>query len=264
MFISGSQIISTPRVVEFDNGRHPRGRIGFILMSTDMAMEADLFRLVPPGVGIHFNRLKTDDHTDSATLARHVDNMAATAAILQPEARPEIICYGCTSGSIVCGEDAVMAEISKGAPWAQPMTLVTGVVDALRALGSKNLAVCTPYLDDINTLEAEFLLTKGFNVVDIQGLRIAGGIDMGRITPDYLRDFALSVDCPEADTIFISCSGIRSLDIIEELEQITGKPVIASNQAMMWSCLRRLGVGDKIKGFGRLFNLEGPFEFGRS
>lgn len=263
MFTTGSQIISTPRVIDYDGGRHPRGCIGFILMSTDPAMEADVFRMVPKGVGIHFNRLKTDDHTDSQTLARHVDNMAAAAAILQPEARPDIICYGCTSGSIVCGEAAVMREIRKGAPWTQPMTLVTGVVDALTALGSKNLTVCTPYLDDINTLEAEFLLTKGFNVVDIQGLRIADGIAMGRVPPAYLRDFALSVDSPEADTIFISCSGIRSLDIIEELEQISGQPVITSNQAMLWACLRRLGVNDKIEGFGRLFQMDGPFEFSR-
>lgn len=257
MFTAGTQVTSSPRTIDLDAGRHPRGRIGFILMSTDMAAEADLFRMVPDGIGIHITRLKTEDHTDSATLARHIDHMAAAAAVLQPEARPEIVCYACTSGSIVCTEDRVMAEIRKGAPWAQPMTLVTGVVDALRELGARNLVVGTPYLDDVNTLEAEYLLRQGFAVLDIQGLLISDGVDMGRVPPAFLRDFARSLDRPDADAIFISCSGIRSLDIIEEVEQLTGKPVVTSNQAMLWSCLRRLGIRDEISGFGKLFRCPG-------
>lgn len=257
MFTTGSQVTSTPREIVFDDGRNPRASLGFILMSTDMAMESDLFRMAPEGVAIHITRLATDDHTDSVTLARHVDNMAAAAAVLQPDARPDVVCYGCTSGSIVCGEEPVMAEIAKGAPWAQPMTLVTGVVDGLREMGAKKLVVCTPYLDDVNTLEAEFLLEKGFDVLDIQGLQIEKGYDMGRVTPQYLKEFALSVDRPEADTIFISCGGIRSIDIIDELEQAAGKPVITSNQAMLWSCLRRAGINDEVPGYGALFRRRG-------
>lgn len=257
MFTAGSQVVSDDREAEFDAGRHPRGRLGFILMSTDMAMESDLFRMAPAGVAIHITRLKSEDYTDNRTLARHIDTMADAAAVLQPDAAPDIVCYGCTSGSLVIGEEAVMSEIKKGAPKSRPMTLVTGVVDALRELAVRNLVVCTPYLDDVNTLEAEFLLNKGFKVLDIQGLRISDGAAMGRVTPGYLKEFALSVDQPDADAIFISCGGIRSLDIIEEVEQASGKPVIASNQAMMWSCMRRAGIDDELEGFGQLFQRRG-------
>jgi len=80
---------------------------------------------------------------------------------------------------------------------------------------------------------------RGFDVLDIQGLNIASGWDMGLVTPAYC------------------CGGVRSLEAVEEIEQITGKPVITSNQAQMWSCLRRAGVMDELEGFGQIFKHPG-------
>ncbi len=257
MYRPGQQVQSKPREVEFDAGRHHRARLGFILMSTDLAAEADFFAMAPAGVAVHVTRLKTDDYTTNETLARHIDFMADAAARIQPDAKPDVISYSCTSGSIVIGEEPVFAEIRKGAPWAIPMTLVTGVVDALRELGVKKLVVGTPYLDEINTNEARFLHDKGFEVLDIQGLNLETGIEFGTVTPGYWRRFALEIDRPDADAIFLSCGGIRALEVVDEIEQAAGKPVITSNQAQMWSCLRRAGVTDSIDGFGRIFQQEG-------
>lgn len=237
-----------------DAGRHHRASIGFIMMSTDPSAEADIRNMLPDGVGAFVTRLKTDDHTTNETLARHIDQMADAASRLQPEARPDIVSYGCTSGSIVIGEAAVYREIRKGAPWAQPMCLVRGVLDAFDALGVRRIVVGTPYLDEINQVEADFLKERGFDVLDIQGLNIASGQDMGRVTPDYWATFAQAIDHPDAEAIFLSCSGIRTLEAVEQIEQATGKPVVTSNQAHMWSCLRRAGVMDKLQGFGRLFS----------
>ena len=234
-----------------------RGSLGFILMSTDLACEADIIAMAPPGVGIHFTRLKTDDYTTNETLARHIDYMSEAASRLQPEAKPSVISYCCTSGSIVCGEENVFREIRKGAPYAQPMCIVTGVIDALREVGARKIVVGTPYLDDINTAEAEHLLAAGFEVLDIQGLRLETGIEFGQVEPVYWKEFALEIDRPEADAIFLSCSGIRSLEVAEEIEQAAGKPVITSNQAQMWSCMRRAGFMDELQGFGRIFQHHG-------
>ncbi len=261
MFLSGSNVTSAPREVEFDGGRHSRAKLGFILMSTDLAAEADFFDMAPEGVGVHITRLKSEDYTTNETLARHIDTMAEAASRLQPDVKPDVISYSCTSGSIVIGEQRVMEEIKKGAPYAQPMTLVTGVVDALRELGANKLVVGTPYLDEVNTIEAEFLLEKGFEVLDIQGLNLSTGTEMGYVTPDYWKKFALEIDQPEADAIFISCGGVRALEVAEEIEALTGKPVITSNQAQMWSCLRRAGIYDEIEGFGQIFKCRGSFEY---
>ena len=148
-------------------------------------------------------------------------------------------------------------EIKKGAPWAEPMCLVSGVVDALRELKIKKLVVGTPYLDEINSAESEFLINKGFEVLDIQGLNLKTGIEFGRVTPNYWKKFALQLDRPDAEAIFLSCGGIRSLEVAHEIEKITGKPVITSNQAQFWSCLRRAGIKDKLVGFGKIFQENG-------
>jgi len=250
-------IRSTPRTPQMDAGRHHRAKLGFILMSTDMAAEADFHDMAPAGVGVHITRLKTDDYTTNATLARHIDHMADAAARLQPDARPDVISYSCTSGSIVCGEENVFAQIRKGAPWAEPMCIVTGVIDALREIGARRIVIGTPYLDEINTVEAAYLSQAGFDVLDVQGLQLDTGIAFGQVTPAYWKAFAQEIDQPDADAIFLSCSGIRALEVAEEIEQTLGKPVITSNQAQFWSCLRRAGVTDRITGFGQLFRHPG-------
>ena len=135
--------------------------------------------------------------------------------------------------------------------------LVTGVVDALRELNITKLVVGTPYLDEINLMESKFLNEKGFDVLNIEGLNLETGLSFGKVTPQFWKKFALEIDKPEAEAIFLSCGGIRSLEVVQEVEEITGKPVITSNQAEMWSCLRRAGIKDKISGFGQIFTKEG-------
>ena len=257
MFMSGDTVASKDWKPVLDRGRHHRARLGFILMSTDLAAEADFFDMVPEGVAVHVTRLKTEDHTTNETLARHIEHMADAAARIQPDLKPDVVSYSCTSGSIVIGEERVMAEIRKGAPWARPMCLVQGVLDALHELGAKKIVVGTPYLDEVNTAEAEYLLAKGFEVLDIQGLNLATGTEMGQVTPEFWKRFAIEIDRPEADAIFLSCGGIRALEVAEEIEQATGKPVITSNQAQFWSCLRRAGITDELTGFGQIFSRPG-------
>lgn len=256
-FTPGAQITSLPRTPVLDDGRHWRARLGFILMSTDLAAESDFFDMAPEGVGVHITRLMTQDYTTNETLAEHLAGMADAAARLQPATRPDVISYSCTSGTIVNGEEAVMAEIRKGAPHSIPMTLATGVVDALHELGAEKIVVGTPYLDEINMAEAEFLHGKGFEVLDIQGLNITTGLEMGRLAPFYIKEFAIEIDRPDADAVFLSCSGIRAVEVIDEIEAAIHKPVLTSNQAQFWSCLRRAGITDKIDGYGEIFSREG-------
>ena len=254
MFKPGEIIKSKERKPLLDQGRHSRARLGFILMSTDLAAESDFFDIAPKDVAIHITRLKTDDYTTNETLSRHIDFMADAASRIQPDTKPNVISYSCTSGSIVIGEEKIKTEIKKGAPYAIPMTLVTGVIDALNELKINKIVVGTPYLDEINTKEAEFLFNKGFSVINIQGLNLTTGIEFGKVTPEYWIKFAEEINHKEAEAIFLSCGGIRSTEVIDEIEKRVGKPVITSNQAQFWSCLRRAGVKDNLKGFGKLFN----------
>ena len=238
--------------IRFDAGRHPRAKIGYVLLATEQTIEDDVFRLRPGGVGVHFSRAPIADSITNESLLAQAQLLAPAAAQLLPDNSLDVICYACTSGSLVIGEERVFSELKKGAPGAEPTSLITGVIGALRILGVKRLAVATPYLDEINQREAAYLEQAGFDIVNIEGLNIERDSDMVRVAPDYILEFARSVDRAEADAVFVSCGALRTLDVIDELEQAVGKPAVCSNQAMIWDTLRRAGIDDRIPAAGIL------------
>lgn len=238
--------------IEFDDGRFPRAKIGFVLLATEQTIESEMMQWAPPGVGIHFSRADNPDQITAASLAGMVDSLAPAAAVLAPNAGLDVICYACTSGSVVMGEDTIVAELNKGNPDAVATTLVSGVFAALDALQAKRVVVATPYLDEVNQIEADYMIERGYEVLGITGLNITNDSDMVRVAPSYIRDFAISVDHSEADAIFVSCGALRTMEVIEEIEAATGKPCVASNQAMLWHCLRLAGIDDSITGLGQL------------
>lgn len=247
-----NRVMSAERAVRFDEGRHPRAKIGYVLLATEQTIEEDVMRLKPPGVGVHFARAAIPDSITAETLAGQAPKLGEAAALILPDGSLDVICYACTSGSIVIGEERVFAELARGAPGARATSLITGVIRALRALGASKLVVATPYLDEINALEADFLESAGFQLLDIQGLNIERDSDMVRVTPDFIAEFAASIDRPDADAVFISCGALRTLEVVEALEQSLAKPVVCSNQAMIWDTLRLAGIDDRIPGYGRL------------
>ncbi len=102
-------------------------------------------------------------------------------------------------------------------------------------------------------MEKAYLEQNGLAVARIKGMQLEKDSDMVRVRPDYIAEFAAELDGPDVDAIFISCGALRSLGIIDKLEQELGKPVICSNQAMTWDCLRLAGISDQPDGYGTLF-----------
>jgi maleate isomerase len=234
-------------------GRSPRAKLGFVLLPNEYTVAADVARLAPAGVGTFCTRAPMPREITPETLEAMIGGLADAAALAMPDEELDVLCYAPTSGSLVMGEDRICAELERGYPHkVKTTTLVSGVVAGLRAPGAAKIVVGTPYLDSINQLERVFLEQRGFDVLDIQGLKLRTNTDMSSVTPDFLIEFALAIDRPDADAIFISCGALRS---IEEIERRAGKPVVVSNQAMMWHCLRLAGIVDAIPGYGRLMSL---------
>ncbi len=238
--------------IEFDQGRHDRAKIGFILLATEQTIQDDVMALRPDGVGMHFARIATPDNISEKNLLAAGDLLAPAAASLLPDGTLNVVSYACTSGSLVLGGDRVDAELRKGAPNAKPTSLIKGVIRALRAVGANKIVVGTPYLDEVNTVEKKYLENEGFQVQTIEGLNLRKDSDMVRVTPAFIRDFALSLNRVDADAIFISCGALRTLDVINDIEKAAGIPVICSNQAMIWDVLRLAGITDQITGYGQL------------
>lgn len=238
--------------IVFDAGRFDRAKLGFVLLASEQTVESEMMRLAPEGVGVHFTRADNPDEITAATLAGMLDSLAPAASVLAPNAALDVICYACTSGSVVMGEDAVVRELQRGSNARHATTLVSGVFAAFEALGVRRVAVATPYLDEVNRIEADYFTARGLDVVRLEGLNLTLDSDMVRVTPDYIRDFAISVDDPAAEAVFVSCGALRSIEVIDEIEAALGKPVVTSNQAMLWHCLRLAGVDDRLAGMGRL------------
>lgn len=247
--------IITPTIeTEFDAGRHYRAKIGYVLLATEQTVQDDVMKLRPDGVGIHFARAAIPDSITNERLAAQVDLLADCASTLLPDGSLDVICYACTSGSLVIGEERVHEELNKGAPNAKATSLIRGVIRALQQVRAQKIVVATPYLDEINTREVEYLENAGFEVLSISGLNLEKDSDMVCVSPDFIARFAKSIDRSDADAIFISCGALRTLDIIGQIESELGKPVIGSNQAMIWDTLRLAGIDDRIGGYGQLLS----------
>jgi maleate isomerase len=107
-------------------------------------------------------------------------------------------------------------------------------------------------LDEVNVAEAKYLRDYGFDVVGIEGLNLRYDADIIRVTPDFITEFVCAVDRADADVIFVSCAALRTVAVLDEIERRTGKPVISSNQALLWHCLRLAGLEDRIANCGLL------------
>jgi len=247
-----SVIAPAPDSIRFDEGRHSRAKIGYVLLATEQTVQDDVIRLRPPGVGIHFTRAAIPDSITNESLSAQADLLADCASSLLPDGSLDVVCYACTSGSLVIGEDRVFAELNRGAPNAKATSLITGVIRALEILQARRIVIATPYLDEVNQREVDYLEQAGFEVISICGLNLEKDSDMVRVAPDYITEFALAQDHPDADAIFVSCGALRTLDVIGEIETRAGKPAICSNQAMIWDCLRLAGIDDRFEDYGRL------------
>ena len=220
--------------VRFDKGRHFRAKIGFVVLAMEQTVEDDAFTLTPDGVGIHFSRIAMSNDATVETLAAMAPGITESARLLLPEAELDVLSYTCNSGTMVIGEAGVMRALREAKPEAKATTVMTSVARGLRALGARRIVVATPYLDEVNDYVLRFLRGHGFEVLDLQGLNIKENTAIDLVEPAFLRDFAGALDRPDADAVFVCCGALRALDIAAALEGDVGKPVVVSNQAMMW------------------------------
>ena len=238
---------------EFDAGPHHRAQIGYILIANADLSEADFFAMRPPGVGVHFTRVSMPAAVDVDGLSVMEAGLEAAAETLMSGRDDlDVISYSCTSGTFVIGEEQVLDRLRRASPARQATTMLTACVEALRAFGARRITLATAYGDELNRREIAFLESRGFEVLAAAGLDLATDREMNRVTPDSIERFAAALDHPDADAMFVSCGALRALPVIERIEAAIGRPVVFSNQANFWHCLRLAGIDDRIEGFGRL------------
>ena len=230
-----------------------RLRLGMILASRNTVAEPDAQAMLPAGVSLHTTRLQLVD-TDPAALLRMTQEAEQAAALLA-SAGVGLIVFHCTAASTI--------DVDMGRKVAERIQRSTDVpatatsealLDALRALEARKIVMLSPYPQAVNDAEVAFFAHHGITVIKEAGYLPPPGMGSPSAAPaDWYRR-ALSLRMPDADAYFLSCTNIRAVTVIEVLERELQAPVISSNQAMIWHCLRKGGIRDAVPGYGRLFD----------
>ncbi len=245
----------------------PSHTIGFVWPGPAVPGDAEeVSRFVPEGVEWHIAGTPREYDADAPpaiTRERLISmaenpNIEATAATF-PALGVEAIGYGCTSASYVrgVGGDIDICERITGMTGLPSTTTSTMAVESLRLLGVSRVTVLSPHVDELNERLREFLEDHGLEVVHLRGLNKLRGIE--DIPQEEIYELVVQlVDRPEADGIFISCTGMRTSDILSRLEEATGKPVVSAMQATIWGTLRLAGAPAELPGIGSLYRFPVP------
>lgn len=219
-------------------------RLGVLLPPGNVTMEIELPKYLEPGFTAHFTRLSREHSNISKNALLDMRNSMPRAADDLSHVAPDVVLYGCTSGSFVAGADgdrAINEEMTKitGVP---AITTSTAVVQACRALGMKRIFMITPYPDSINETEVDFLAGEGIEVAGYDSFRLNHTLEYAEILSEDVAAMALShrEEIGGLDGLFISCTQVRAMDQIDRLEEVLGCPVICSNQASLWAMLHQL------------------------
>jgi len=227
-------------------------RLGLIIPSSNTTMEPEFHRMLPRTFTVHVARLALKEVSVNA-LAKMQEKLEEEASKLA-DAEVDVIGYGCTSGSLLkgLGYDKQIEDRIQAVAGIPTVATAGAVVDALKTLNVTRIAVATPYIEEINKLEERFLSLSKFRVVNLKGLGIKANTKIGKLKSQKTYELVTGLEYSEAEGIFISCTNLATIDIIEKLEKTTGKIVVSSNTATLWSMLKKCGAHVSIRGFGKL------------
>ena len=116
----------------------------------------------------------------------------------------------------------------------------------------KKIAVFTPYPESVNKTIFEYLNKKNINIKSFSTFNLDLDVDFARIDPKYLSETLTKLNTNEADALFISCTALPALEILDDVEKKIKKPVFSSNQTLIWDVIRSVGYTSSIEGYGKL------------
>jgi len=224
-------------------------KLGLIVPSWNTVMEYEFQALGGAHTSMHSQRIK--HIADTAENLNWLGTQAASAAELLSHAKVNGICYGCTASGFLksYNDDLEFERELEDSTGIASVVSSASIVRALLAMGVKKISVASPYEPWLNVELERYLREADFDILSIKGLSTQAH---GSVTTQAVKELALSVILPSTQAIFISCSNLRTLSIIDEIEAETGKLVVTSNQASFWGILNRLENKEVIKGAGRL------------
>ena len=254
-----------------------RAKIGLVVVGPNLNPTPEICRMIPDYVQVRETRIHMDPVVNVEECSKLSEPLGNAAKLLAEGLSSPIIgnrsaiAFACTAGSLVGGPGWDKKEIemmenatdgfactraipameaqSSGIPCT---TTATAAEEAMRFMGFKKIVITGPYTDEINERFRLFYEDSGFEVLNITGLGIEDLYKMGATKPSQAYQAAMEAVVPDADGIFITCTNFRCSDVIEEIENDAGIPVVTSNQATAWHLMKLLGINDVVEGYGQL------------
>ncbi|WP_136617347.1 MULTISPECIES: ectoine utilization protein EutA [Mesorhizobium] len=234
-------------------------RVGLIILATDHTSEPDFRRMVASErIGVYVARIPYANPTTPENLRKMQPALTAGAALILPDEPLDAICYSCTSASVVIGDAEIEAAIQAAKPGVSVVTPPMAGVRGLRALGANKISILTPYTVETSRPMASYFAARGFDIASFTCLGFEDDREMARIAPATLVDLAREATDASADALFVSCTALRGALAVTGMEKAIGRPVVTSNQATAWNCLRLCGDEAAHPEFGRLMTLPLP------
>jgi maleate isomerase len=231
-------------------------RVGMIILATDHTTEADYRRMVAnPRIGLYASRIAYANPTTPDNLRRMLPRLTECAELILPGEPLDAVLFSCSSASVVIGDAEVASAIGEAKPGALIVTPAQAAAQALTALGAGRISILTPYTVETSRPMARYFERLGFEIASFTCLGFEDDREMARIAPSALAGIAREVTVPDADALFVSCTALRVATRAGKIEAAIGRPVVTSNQATAWTCLRHCGDTTSRPEFGRLMTL---------
>lgn len=228
-------------------------RVGLVILATDHTTEPDFRRMVAgERIGVYVSRLHYANPTTPENLRAMQPALADAAALILPGEDLDAICYSCTSASVVIGDEEVARAVNRGKPDVPVVTPTAASVRGFNAFGARRISILTPYTVETSRPMADYFSAQGFDIASFTCLGFDDDRQMARIAPAALVEIAKEATAPDAEALFVSCTALRAASMAAEMEAAIGKPVVTSNLATAWNCLRLCGDDTERPEWGRL------------
>ena len=245
-----SQVDITPRLLKSTNPR-----IGLITLSTDFTIEQDFHRIChDQDVDIYVNRIPFENPLNHENYLKMANYLAQIANNILPGEKIDSIAYGCTSGSVAIGDNRIIEEIHKSKADVYVATPISATIKALTNLKIRKIAVLTPYPRKVNKTIFDYITKNNIEITSFSSFNLKYDNDIANVDPKFLIETINKVNHKDADAVFISCTALRAVEVLDQIEKQISKYVISSNQAMIWDCLRSVNINNSISGYGKLLS----------
>ena len=228
-------------------------RIGLLALSTDLTIERDFQSICHSlPINLFVNRIHNENPLTKENLLKMHDQLESITEKILPGEKINTVAYGCTSGTIAIGEDKVKEKIQLVKPGCHVTTPITSAIKAFNKMNVKKIAVFTPYPESVNKTISEYFIKKNINVMSFSTFNLDLDVDFARVDPKYLSEILTKLNMNDADALFVSCTALPVLEILDEVEKKINKPVFSSNQTLIWDTIRSVGYKSPVDGYGKL------------